>query len=254
MPIQYCLHKLRLNLRLFRFRFKYRCKEKFSCPICRYNGPFKDIHRLTGLRRHAQCPKCAALERHRLQYLVIKKVLKNITTNRLKMIHFAPEKFFSNIFRDKFGQYDTADLKLENVDYRVDLQYLPFGGATYDFVFASHVLEHIPDDKKAISEIRRILKPGGIAILPVPLLTQHTIDYPEPNPNESNHVRAPGLDYFDRYKPFFSRIKKFRSDSMPYKYQLFVYEDRSQWPPNACPLRPSIEGKRHLDIVPVCYT
>lgn len=80
------------------------------------------------------------------------------------MLHFAPEPFFGEIFSNKFGKYETADLKMKGVDHNVDLQNFPFDDAIYDFVFAFHVLEHIPDDKKAIEEIHRVLKPNGIAI------------------------------------------------------------------------------------------
>jgi ubiquinone/menaquinone biosynthesis C-methylase UbiE len=180
-------------------------------------------------------------------------VLKGMNANRIKMLHFAPEKFFRDLFARQFVQYETADLNMEGVDHNVDLQTLPFGDATYDVVFASHVLEHIPDDLKAISEIRRILKPNGIAVLPVPLVGEKTIEYPAPNPNESGHVRAPGFDYFERYERYFARIEKFRSDSLPSAYQLFVYEDRSRWPTEECPLRRPMEGERHIDVVPVCY-
>jgi SAM-dependent methyltransferase len=166
-------------------------KEKFTCPICRYSGPFRDANRPTGLRKHAKCPKCGAFERHRLQYLVVNNVLNGINSSTLKMLHFAPESFFRNFFSKCFSQYETADLNMHGVDHNVDLQELPFEDETYNFVFASHVLEHIPDDEKAISEIRRILKPNGIAILPVPLVAEKTIEYPESNPNEGNHVRAP---------------------------------------------------------------
>ena len=142
---------------------------------------------------------------------------------------------------------------MKGVDYNIDIQELPFENETYDFVYASHVLEHIPNDEKAISEIRRILKPSGIAILPVPLVAQKTVEYPEPNPNESGHVRAPGYDYFNRYRQYFSRVEEISSESLPSIYQLFVYEDRSQWPTKECPLRSSMEGKKHIDIVPVCF-
>lgn len=169
------------------------------------------------------------------------------------MLHFAPEPFFREFFSKRFGQYESADLSLKGVDHNVDIQQLPFDDETYDFVFASHVLEHIPDDEKAISEIRRILKPNGMAILPVPVIAEKTIEYPEPNPNESYHVRAPGIDYFERYERHFSRVERFSSDSLPGKYQLFIYENRSQWPTKECPLRPSTQGEKHIDIVPVCY-
>ncbi len=169
------------------------------------------------------------------------------------MLHVAPEPFFRGFFSARFGTYETADLSMNGVDHHVDLQELPFADQTYDFVFASHVLEHVPDDIKAISEIRRILKPNGVAVLPVPLVAEKTIEYPEPNPSEEYHVRAPGMDYFDRYEPYFSKVERFSSDSLNEKYQLHIVEDRSHWPTKACPLRPPMQGERHIDIVPVCH-
>jgi ubiquinone/menaquinone biosynthesis C-methylase UbiE len=141
---------------------------------------------------------------------------------------------------------------MRHVDYNVVLQELPFEDQSCNFIFASHVLKYIRNDEKAISEIRRILKPNGIAILSVALVSNKTIEYSEPNPNETYHVRAPGFDYFDRYERYFSRVDKISSDSLPSEYQLFVYEDRSQWPTKKCPLRPSMKGEKHIDIFPVC--
>ena len=175
--------RLKHRIRLLIFRFRHFQRERFECPVCGYSGPFMDIDR-HGFRKHALCPNCNALERHRLQFLVLNDVLKDINTTTLKILHFAPEPFFREFFTNRFGQYETADLRLDGVDHKVDLQQLPFADATYDFVFASHVLEHIPDDGKALSEIRRILKPNGIAILPVPIYGVKTIEYPEPNPME----------------------------------------------------------------------
>jgi SAM-dependent methyltransferase len=180
-------------------------------------------------------------------------LLRDVNAARSRMLHFAPEDFFRKVFANKFGQYETADLHMKGVDHKVDLQKLPFDDASYDFVFASHVLEHISDDQQAISEIRRILKPNGIAVLPVPLVAEKTVEYPQANPNETYHVRAPGFDYFDRYERSFSKVVKFSSECLPKTYQLFLYEDRSYWPTNECPLRPPMEGEKHIDIVPVCY-
>lgn len=180
-------------------------------------------------------------------------ILKDINPAGLKMLHFAPEGFLRKVFANQFGQYETADLEMNDVDHKVDLQKLPFDEATYDFVFASHVLEHIRNDRQAIAEIRRVLKPNGIAVLPVPLVAEKTVEYPEPRPDEFYHVRAPGFDYFERYERCFSRIVKFSSDLFPNIYQLFLYEDRSQRPTNEGPWPPPMEGEKHIDIVPVCY-
>ena len=164
--------KLQNTIDLLIFSLRNFSKEKFTCPVCGYTGPFKDVNLPTDFfyRKHAECPKCSALERHRLQYLVLNDVLSGMNASVLKMLHFAPELFFREFFSKRFGQYETADLTMSGVDYNVDLQELPFEDSTYDFVFASHVLEHISNDEKAISEVRRILKPNGVAILPVPLV------------------------------------------------------------------------------------
>ncbi len=253
MNLKFYLSRLHTKISTSIFLLRNSNKEKFTCPVCGYTGPFKDFNPYTGPRKHAQCPKCAALERHRIQCLVVNNVLNGLNSPALKMLHFAPEPFFRELFSQRFGQYETADLNMRGVDHSVDLQKLPFEDQSYDFVFASHVLEHIPNDEKAISEIRRILTSNGIAILPVPIIAQKTVEYPEPNPYEAHHVRAPGFDYYDRYERYFSKVDKFSSDSLPSKYQLYVYENRSLWPTKECPLRPSMQGEKHTKVVPVCY-
>src|SRR5215831_12579810 len=74
------------------FKFLNRNKEKFECPICDYEGPFADFHSFAGSRKHAVCPRCGALERHRLQYLVVQGVLGHRSVEEMKMLHFAPEE------------------------------------------------------------------------------------------------------------------------------------------------------------------
>ncbi|MFZ5722406.1 MAG: class I SAM-dependent methyltransferase [Pseudomonadota bacterium] len=225
----------------------------FHCPVCGYRGPFLAMHRLSGDRRHAQCPDCKSLERHRLQYLVLEQVLRGRPCKSMRMLHFAPEPFMQGYFRRRFRCYETADLHMTGVDHKVDLAALPFESDSYDFVFASHVLEHVRDDHRALAEIRRILAPGGIAVLPVPLVAETTVEYPEPNPAEDYHVRAPGYDYYDRYRLFFARIDQYASDAFPFEHQVYIYGDRSQFPTAECPWRTPMAGDRHADVVPVCY-
>lgn len=171
----------------------------------------------------------------------------------MKMLHFAPEPAFRSIFEAQFGEYKTADLEMKDVDYRVDMRDLPFDDASYDFIFASIVLDYIPDDERAIKEVRRVLRSNGIAILPVSLVSEKTIEYKEPNPYESYHIRASGMDYFERYERHFSKVERISSDLIPNKYQPFIYEDRSIWPNEEHPLRPPMLGEKHIDVVPVCY-
>lgn len=244
---------VRNRLRLAALTVREPNKERFECPVCGYCGPFLDVSPPWGFRRHAECPSCNALERHRLQFLVVNRLLVASDTSKLRMLHVAPEPCFRHLFSQKFGRYESADLNMVDVDHNVDLLKLPFPDNSYDFVFASHVLEHIRDDEGAIAELRRILKPNGIAILPVPIVAEKTIEYPAPSPREGYHVRAPGLDYFDKYERYFSRVDRVTSEELPNKYQPFVYENRTVYPTAACPWRPPMAGERHVDVVPVCY-
>ena len=82
-----------------------------------------------------------------------------------------------------------------------------------------------------------MLKPGGFAVLPVPLVGDRTIEYPGPVATEFGHVRAPGYDYYERYKSHFSTISTFSSEDFDEQYQVFVYEDRSRYPTKSCPYR-----------------
>lgn len=216
-------------------------RPRFECPACGWSGIFLHFDPPTGHRSHAQCPKCNALERHRLQKLVVDEVFSALRTREMRMLHFAPEPFFTQVFRPMFGGYETADIAQPDVDHHVDLQALPFADASYDIVYASHVLEHVPDDRAALREISRILRPGGLAILPVPIVAERTIEYDEPNPVESMHVRAPGPDYFDRYAEVFSRIQVFDSGRFPERHQVHVFEHGRS-------------GERGVpDYVPVCH-
>jgi predicted SAM-dependent methyltransferase len=228
----------------------YLAKKCFSCPICNYQGPLLNVK-----RRQDVCPNCGSVERHRLQFLVFQKLCKNYNISQMSILHVAPEAFFKSIFKKQFLKYIAIDIsKRKIIDCQADLRNLPFKDNTFDSVFASHVLEHIQDDEKAIAEVRRVIKSGGIAILPVPIISKKTIEYSYPNSYESDHVRAPGLDYFEKYKKYFNEVIVFSSKDFPEKYQLYIYEDRSKFPNNNAPLREPMEGEKHDDFVPVCVT
>jgi SAM-dependent methyltransferase len=229
-------------------------RERFKCPICNYSGVFLNVDRETGRRKHAHCPKCRLLERHRLQWLVVEELRKEIDFTKLRVLHIAPEDFIRRRLRALCASYLSADLCEKGVDRREDLTNLSFPDASFDLVYCSHVLEHIKDDLTAIREVRRVLSLGGIAILPVPILSDITVEYSAPNPHESDHVRAPGMDYFERYKLFFGSIRVFSSPEFDPCYQVYTYEDRSHWPTPTFPNRRPSVGVKHPDFVPICRT
>ncbi len=207
----------------------------------------------TGNRLDAICPSCSSAERHRLQWLVLDTLPERSRFSEMHILHCAPEAAMQKRLKRLFGKYSSADLLDPSVDFRLDLRKIPFPKESFDVIFASHVLEHIPEDGLAIKEIRRVLRPNGLAILPVPVVNQTTIDYSEPNQKEWDHVRAPGLDYFDRYKSHFARVQTYTSQDFEERYQPFLYEDRSQWPNSTYPNRQRSSGNRHNDFVPIAY-
>ncbi len=181
----------------------------------------------------------------------MREVLRGIDTSRPAFVHFAPEGFFRQAWRPRFGTYLTADLERDDVALNADLCRLPFPDGSLDVVFASHVLEHIREDERAIAEIGRVLRPGGMAVLPVPLVGHTTVEYPEANPYVWHHWRAPGRDYFARFQKHFREVREYTSNVF-HEHQLYVYEDMTGWPTAEAPLRERADGARHEDAVPVC--
>ena len=98
---------LKSKFDLFIFKFRNFQKEKFECPVCGYSGPFLDIASPEGPRKHARCPNCTALERHRIQFVVVNEVLRDRNTTHLKMLHVAPNHSFAS-----FSHSDLANMKL----------------------------------------------------------------------------------------------------------------------------------------------
>lgn len=181
------------------------------------------------------------------------KLSKYHDFSMMNILHFAPEAFFRKRFQDTFKSYTSSDISMANVDIKADIRKLPFRESEFDLIYASHVLEHVKEDSIALSEIHRVLRPNGIAIVPVPIVVTNTIEYPEPNPFETFHVRAPGFDYFERYLNFFTKLDIYSSQDFPSKYQTYIYEDRRKVPSPLMPLREPMRGKKHIDMVPVCY-
>jgi SAM-dependent methyltransferase len=161
-------------------------------------------------RANALSPGTLSLERHRQMWLYLKNETDFFTAN-LKVLHIAPEQEFLRKFKKmKNLDYTSADLFSPIVDVKADILALPFDDNIYDVIICNHVLEHIMDDRKAMSELYRVLKPKGWGILQVPMKNSLEITYEDfaiTDPKERqkhfgqyDHVRWYGMDYFDRLK------------------------------------------------------
>lgn len=222
------------------------------CPICSYRGRFLSRGAVTGTRRRAQCPRCGALERHRIQKLVFEQ-LAHEGSLRGRLLEVAPESFSHLSLHPYVDTVHTTDLERSDVSLRTDLTALPFPDASFDVVVASHVLEHIPDDRAAIAELSRVLTADGVAVLPVPMVNETTVEYPAPNHFEDYHVRAPGPDYYDRYLASFGSVRRFTSANFDPVHQVQLLEDRTIFPNERFPHRQSAGGDAHGDVVAIAY-
>ena len=184
-------------------------------------------------RNNALSPSTLSLERHRLLWLYLKnetdffqsepvsdaqvpnsnrvKLRDAEINSALKVLHFAPEQAFYKVFRNQKNiQYTTTDLFSPLADVKADICNLPFKDNSYDLIFCNHVLEHIPDDTKAMQELFRVLKPGGMAILQIPQDLKREATFADDSITDQkeraaifgqyDHVRIYGRDYFDKLR------------------------------------------------------
>lgn len=159
-------------------------------------------------RENALSPGTLSLERHRQMWLYLQNETDFFTKN-YKVLHIAPEQEFLRKFKKmKNLNYVSADLYSPIVDVKADILDLPFENESFDIVFCNHVLEHIEDDQKAMSELYRVMKKEGWGIFQVPMkndLEKTYEDFSIKNPQERqkhfgqyDHVRWYGMDYFKR--------------------------------------------------------
>ena len=172
-------------------------------------------------RLRAKCPKCGELERARMAMLVVNQIYDDKKASETDVLHVSPENFLRKIFKEKYKSYISSDLYREDVDQQFDIQSIPYPDNSFDLVFASHVLEYVKDDRQAIQEIKRVLRPGGLAFLPVPMLHDKTIDFEE-RPLNKRIIRETGIDYFDRYREVFSEVTVYEPGSFDEKFNLTI--------------------------------
>lgn len=159
------------------------------------------------LRSNALCPGTLSLERHRLLWLYLERETP-FFKQPLKVLHLAPEHaFYKKFITFLHWDYTTADLYSPIASIKADICKLPFKENSYDLVLCNHVLEHVQDDKKAISELYRVLKKGGTLIAQVPLdinrkrtLEDNSITNRKERTKifgQYDHVRIYGKDFFE---------------------------------------------------------
>lgn len=177
-----------------------------QCPVCESNfRVFLPYGRLNP-RPNALCPNCLSLERHRLIWIYLNEKT-DFFTRPHDVLHVAPEACFMSRFEKIHGErYVTADIESPLAKVKMDIHKIPFDDNTFDVILCNHVLEHVADDIQAMKEINRVLRPGGFAILQIPLFnpvgetTFEDNSITDPREREkifgqNDHVRKYGHDY-----------------------------------------------------------
>ena len=175
-----------------------------SCPICGTRASRFLPFGLAG-RRNAVCPTCGSLERHRFLWLYLSRRTPFLS-RRQKVLHTAPERCLEPRLRALPNwRYTSIDRYDPLADIQADLTDIPLPDASIDGVISSHVLEHIPDDERAMAELARVVRPGGWAIVLVPYdpkrpRTEEGRSVTDPAERMRRfghpyHYRIPGADY-----------------------------------------------------------
>ena len=160
-------------------------------------------------RQNVLSPSTLSLERHRLLWLYLTNET-NFFTSKKKVLHMAPEQCFLSRFKKLNHEYITADLDSPIADVKADIVNLPFNDNSFDVIFCNHVLEHIQDDTKAMKELFRVMKKGGMGVFQVPQDLNRDVTFEDnsiTDPKERakifgqyDHVRVYGRDYFDKLR------------------------------------------------------
>jgi SAM-dependent methyltransferase len=178
---------------------------KRECNICGYKGHFLGFG--SPLRYDALCRRCSSAERHRLQILYLERHPEMVKGR--DVLHFAPEASINKFVAQRAKSYTGADIAPRRGYIKLNIEGLDLDSNSYDVVICNHVLEHV-DDQKALSEIYRVLRPGGHAFLMTPVIEGWEQTYEnltvtsstdrELHFGQDDHVRYFGRDFRDRVR------------------------------------------------------
>lgn len=210
--------------------------QRIHCPLC--GRRFRRLlpYGYVTQRENALCPSCLSLERHRLLWLWLERE-SNLLKEHPRLLHIAPEvclmKHLKKHYHNCPDRYVTADLESPLADLHFDVQRIPLADNTFDVVICNHLLEHVANDRRALKELRRILKPEGWGILLSPIdyeraetFEDDTITDPEERTRlfgQYDHRRVYGRDYVERL-----REAGFEAEEIDYAAH-FTQEERTRY-------------------------
>lgn len=194
-----------------------RKKPRFFCNIClKQSSYFIHISNPWRIKWNSACPNCNSRPRHR----GLMEMYRQFEPGG-RILHFAPEPIFYSLFKNHTWEYLTSDHVLSDVDLPgQDIQKLDIPENSFNIILCNHVIEHVPDDDRALQEINRILKKGGRALITIPgdFRRQNTVCFPDLRYN--GHYRDYGKDFHEKVQKFFQTVEVIDLNSMNSRYDL----------------------------------
>ena len=137
-----------------------------ACPCCGWRGlRFRSFAVLESLRTGVICPGCGSFERHRALASFYPAFFERLGIRPSRLIHFAPEPCLRRVVASLCDRYETSAYgERAPADLRLDVTRMALPDASCDALLLNHVLDCIPDDRPAIAEMHRVLRPGGIVL------------------------------------------------------------------------------------------
>jgi SAM-dependent methyltransferase len=177
------------------------------CPVCGWSF---DVFKPAANRPDAVCWRCGSHERHRALWLYLHRERPELLAGARRLLHFAPEHCLEHRLPRPGLEYVTADLDPSKGRLELDVTDLALPDDAFDAILCSHVLEHVPDDRRAMRELQRVLEPGGWCIVMVPIDLGRAVTYEDASitdPAErerhfwqDDHVRLYAPDVADRLR------------------------------------------------------
>jgi SAM-dependent methyltransferase len=194
--------------------------DQYYCPICESH-----LSRFVILQRkyHLWCPVCRSLQRHRLSWIFLNSAHFRLNQGAKRLLHIAPEPALAAKLSKISGlDYLSADLNDPKAMVKMDICDIQFPDNSFDVIYCSHVLEHIPDDQKAMQEFWRVITPDGQAIIIVPITASTTIEDPamtdpierEKRFGQYDHVRCYGPDIKGRLEKAGFEVTRFTTEDL----------------------------------------
>ena len=186
-------------------------KQDKHCPCCGWRGSRFMPFMATGyIAFDTLCPRCESSPRHRAHRLFYDQQL-GFAQRRGKLLYFAPERNLEYFRAIPSLEVKTSNYPDGEADYHLDILNMPFGEDEWDYIVCHRVVEHLKDDRAGLEAFLRVLKPGGFAVISVPIdaAIARTVDYGKPNPLENEHYYYYGTDFRERIPAGFE-VQEFR--------------------------------------------